>query len=481
MRRGLAVLITMLLLFTGGLGGTTLPGVLAVDLPPEIFGSDIVIMQGDPNPIDVMAGITATDDLDGDITHLVIYDGEPIDKNTVGLYCMFYYVEDSSSQYGELFRFAVVVPDSNPFIWPPEIYIELGQEFDPFNYIRAYDLEDKDISASLEVLENTVDTDAIGAYEVTVKATDSNANSTTLTIPVFVEDFGNPENEPEIHADTMILKVGDLYDPLAGVTATDKTDGDITHLIQVEFDEVRTDAPGMYWTYYSVENSLGVIGGNGRKVVVLADSNPVIFSAEQWELGIGEDFEGFIRMSEAFDYEDGDISDLVHVESHNIDFDVAGEYELTLMVEDSDHNQARFTVKVIIIDYTYPTLDAYGGVLFLGQDFNPMNYVSAWDREDGDLTDQVVVVQNNVNTQIEGSYEVIYSVTNSAGKTTTKTAVFEVVRMPEFRIFIIFNGHSYEIEANLFEGTMFFTSPVHIPAGSLVGIEIYMEGNMMVN
>ncbi len=233
MRKSLAILISLVLIFAGGVHSNAMQNVLAVDSPPEITGNDIVILQGDPNPIDVMAGISAIDDNDGNITHLVIYDGEPIDTSKVGVYIMFYYVEDSSSQYGEWMRYAVVVPDSNPFIWPPEIYVELGQEFDPFNYIQAYDLEDQNISSSLEILGNTVDSIIPGLYDVTVRATDSDSNSSTVSIPVYVEEFGKPEKEPEILAETMILKVGDPYDPLAGVTATDETDEDITHLVRL--------------------------------------------------------------------------------------------------------------------------------------------------------------------------------------------------------------------------------------------------------
>ncbi len=196
-------------------------------------------------------------------------------------------------------------------------------------------------------------------------------------------------------------------------------------------------------------------------------------------MGIGNDLEEIARNAEAYDYEDGDISALIQVESHNVDVNVAREYELVLLVEDSDHNQDRFTVQVLIVDYSYPSLDANGGVLFLGQEFDPLNYAYAWDMDDGDITDRIEVLQNDVNTQVEGSYTVTYSVTNSSGKTTTKTATFEVVKLPEIKIFIIFNNNSYEVETNLFEGIMRFNSPVLIPAGSLVGLEIYMDGELM--
>ena len=48
--------------------------------------------------------------------------------------------------------------------------------------------------------------------------------------------------------------------------------------------------------------------------------------------------------------------------------------------------------------------------------------VTAIDILDGnkDLTDQIIIDDTNVNYNVVGSYKVIYSVTSSANKTTTK-------------------------------------------------------------
>ena len=50
-----------------------------------------------------------------------------------------------------------------------------------------------------------------------------------------------------------------------------------------------------------------------------------------------------------------------------------------------------------------------------------MKYATAKDAEDGDLTEKIKVVRNNVDTSKAGTYEVTYLVTDKEGATATKT------------------------------------------------------------
>ncbi|MGL4774661.1 MAG: immunoglobulin-like domain-containing protein, partial [Clostridium sp.] len=62
-----------------------------------------------------------------------------------------------------------------------------------------------------------------------------------------------------------------------------------------------------------------------------------------------------------------------------------------------------------------------------GSYFNSMYMVQASDKEDGDLTDNVVVT-GSVNNQVAGDYQLTYSVADSKGKKTTKTRTIKVVK-----------------------------------------------------
>ena len=45
--------------------------------------------------------------------------------------------------------------------------------------------------------------------------------------------------------------------------------------------------------------------------------------------------------------------------------------------------------------------------------FDAKEGVTAWDEEDGDITDRIEVVSNNVDTSKAEKYEVTYNVTDS--------------------------------------------------------------------
>ena len=47
------------------------------------------------------------------------------------------------------------------------------------------------------------------------------------------------------------------------------------------------------------------------------------------------------------------------------------------------------------------------------QTFDPLEGVQAYDVEDGDITNQIKVIHNNVNTNHVGTYQVIYEVVDS--------------------------------------------------------------------
>ena len=68
-----------------------------------------------------------------------------------------------------------------------------------------------------------------------------------------------------------------------------------------------------------------------------------------------------------------------------------------------------------------PTISASDKTITVGDKFEPLKDVTATDEEDGDLTSQIKVINNTVNTKKAGTYEVTYQVTDSQGAAVTKT------------------------------------------------------------
>lgn len=68
-----------------------------------------------------------------------------------------------------------------------------------------------------------------------------------------------------------------------------------------------------------------------------------------------------------------------------------------------------------------PTITASDKTLPVGDEFHPLDDVTASDEEDGNLTANIEIIKNDVNTSKVGTYEVIYKVTDTQGANVTKT------------------------------------------------------------
>ena len=82
-----------------------------------------------------------------------------------------------------------------------------------------------------------------------------------------IEGSGLTNHYPNIMAEDLVLTVGDFFDPLKGVTATDQEDGEIKD-IQVISNTVDTTKAGTYEVTYKATDSHGASSTKTIKVVV---------------------------------------------------------------------------------------------------------------------------------------------------------------------------------------------------------------------
>lgn len=73
-----------------------------------------------------------------------------------------------------------------------------------------------------------------------------------------------------------------------------------------------------------------------------------------------------------------------------------------------------------------PVINAKDQTLTVGDKFDPMKGVTATDKEDGDLTDKIVIAKNTVDTSKAGKYTIDYEVTDNGGTRVRKTIVVTV-------------------------------------------------------
>ena len=83
-------------------------------------------------------------------------------------------------------------------------------------------------------------------------------------------------------------------------------------------------------------------------------------------------------------------------------------------------------VPVLVSVKGIPVIKAEDKTLSVGDTFDLLKDVTAIDREDGDLTDKIEVIYNNVDTTKAGTYEATYKVIDTQGASSTKTITVTV-------------------------------------------------------
>ncbi|MED1630402.1 immunoglobulin-like domain-containing protein [Bacillus mycoides] len=398
--------------------------------PESLFPSmdinyDTTIYVGDP--FDPMAGVSAYDSKDGDITDKINIVGE-VDLFEPGTYNLDYTVANSRG-FSVIKQVSVWVKRGEKPILrlPYKVSINVGDNFDPMAGVSATDEEDGDITSKIKV-DGNVDTSKPGTYEVTYTVTNSKGLTIVRKQPVKVKETEGTKNEAPVLTVpfTTTLHVGEEFDPMAGVSATDKEDGNLTNKVKYK-GNVDTSKPGKYIVEYWVVDSKGVNATATQTVIVkeneeIPDMEPKLTVPVEATINVGDKFNPLSGVK-AIDNEDGDITSKVTVDG-NVDTSKPGTYELTYKVTDSKGHTVTAKQTVTVKQKVEPkdedpvlTVSAEA-TINVGDKFNPLSGVKAIDNEDGDITSKVTV-DGNVDTSKPGTYELTYKVTDSKGHTVT--------------------------------------------------------------
>lgn len=398
-------------------------------------GGPTLLNVGDANTFSYSDPVQAWDPVDGILTDQIVKSGDIVDPATPGVYFETFTVTNSAGVTTTATRGVTVGMETEEYFSPSihgfPVMLDLGDPFFPGD---AFILTGNVIN----FVGDTVDTNVPGVYTVNGSVTDASTGDTltatstvtvgapTITVP------GSP-NLGGVYIGTSV-PAGSPFDPFDGVTAVDPVEGDITDQVTVR-GRVDTNMVGSQYLEYSVTNSAGVTSTVLRVVEVQeASAVPSLNVPSYTHLTVGEWFDPMSGVT-AVDAEDGYLTERVAVYGY-VDTSTPGSYALTYEVTDSDGNTVTAWREVSVgssVDYA-PNVFAPDVRLALGGTFNPLTGVDAWDSEDGDVTSQVVVVNNPVDTSVTGTYYVQYEVTDSAGNVGTggRTVTVYDPSVPQF-------------------------------------------------
>ena len=359
-------------------------------------------------------GVTAKDSVDGNLTSKVKVTGK-VDVKKVGEYQLKYTVSDAAGNAAvEKIRTVLVGDTERPIIslkGNPEITIEAGDVYNDAGAV-ATDVGDGDLSEAIKV-SGEVDSNKPGTYELKYDVKDSAGNeAVTFTRTVIVVDT-TPPVITLVGESIVTVEVGSDYED-QGTVANDSVDGDLTSKVKVT-GKVDVQKVGKYQLKYNVEDASGnaakelvrnvLVGDTGRPIISLrGDSNTTIEAGSIYE----------DAGAQAIDTGDGDLSSKIEVVS-TVNTDKIGEYTVTYTVSDSSGNEAVEVKRVVkVVDTTTPV------ITMLGSAAKTVEAKSVYIDEGAtavDTHDEALVVTSvsTVNTDVVGSYTVIYNVSDASG------------------------------------------------------------------
>ncbi|MCK5096060.1 MAG: PKD domain-containing protein [Candidatus Pacebacteria bacterium] len=264
---------------------------------PEIFGADtpLILYVGDTG-IDTlaMAGVTADDTEDGDLTSEIDVDVSGIDTSIVGTTSITYTVDDHGHPTGinilsdtvirEVQVVAVgvniaptaIITGVTTVILGNPIMLSATSSDDTDGTIEEYLWEFDGATSSADTMSHTYS--ATGTYPVVLTVTDNDGATSTDTVNVIVEEEAVEENQQPVITliySTLTLTVGDSFDEFGGhATADDVEDGDITGDM-IATSTVNTAAAGSYTVEYGVKDLEG-LAADPKTLIVTVNNKTVV-------------------------------------------------------------------------------------------------------------------------------------------------------------------------------------------------------------
>ncbi|EPI04316.1 hypothetical protein D920_00254, partial [Enterococcus faecalis 13-SD-W-01] len=307
---------------------------------------------------------------------------------------------------------------SEPIIHATDMTYSVGETLNPLLGVTAEDPEDGDLTSQVKADAAGVNMSKVGDYNLKLSVTDKDGNTTEKTVTIHVVD--NISDGPAIKgAEDVRIDERSKFDPLKGISAEDSQGNDLTANLTYT-GSVDTSTPGVYTLKYYVYDTNGKVATATRKVTVQSDtSKPVVMSPDKLTIKQNSKFDPTLY-AQAYDSEDGDITDKISIRGQ-IYTDKIGSQLLTYEVIDSDGNKTskQMEVDVVAVLGNAPIISGADDIkINVGDKFDPVSGVTAYDNEDGDLTSELKY-GGIIDTGKAGEYTINYTVWDSDFNTST--------------------------------------------------------------
>lgn len=236
--------------------------------PVITVDSEMLYVSLDATEEELLAGVTAFDEKDGDLTDKIIV--ESISRFTEpGVSVVRYAVCDHDNHVSSAVRKISYANYQPPqFTLKDSLVFGVSQNINIRSILGAQDLIDGDISNKVIITANEYSSNVVGVYHISAKVTNSKGDMISLQLPVYVEDISLSAPKIQLSDYLVYLECGEGYNLTSNLlSAVDSQKNDLTAQVRIDTN-LDTSVPGMYEAHYRVYDEFGRVGHEILTVIV---------------------------------------------------------------------------------------------------------------------------------------------------------------------------------------------------------------------
>lgn len=239
---------------------------------PQITAeTDVIEVTSEYTREDLIKGISAWDEKDGDLTSQVVI-SSPSRFIEKGVCNLTYTVFDSSYQSASLTRKVKFTDYHSPrfTLSEPLVFVEgEGNSQEVLNRLGAQDVLDGSRKDWIVQKESDVNYQFPGEYSITFEVENSYGDSVSEELPVHVVSADSQQMQIGLSTGIVYITVGQEVDPTSYIDEVTGIIGEKIDPGMVSVDsEVNTDVPGCYEIHYQVKDDQGARGETWLTVIV---------------------------------------------------------------------------------------------------------------------------------------------------------------------------------------------------------------------
>lgn len=339
-----------------------------IDYSPVLSGYNGYYITNVDNPIpfkNLMAGVKAIDDTDGDITDKIeiVKDDYSQNRFTVGTWEIVLKATDSNNNSSTLKIYVDVIDDVKPVInGSTNFVVETTDNHDIdyfYSFLEIVDNYDGNISNDVKVLTDdyTANRNKEGVYYVECFVEDGSGNrlNFTITITVHYTDVVKPIFTGKFSYEVGKTEIVSIETILSGVSVNDNYDGEIKNIrIESDYYSYAPNRVGNWKIILSAKDKAGNIAEQEILITVYDDIKPT-FYLDTYTINIDlrnntlelNDFVNLISRTNGIEKE---INYRVTYDDYTKNKEQVGEYQVILEIDNKP-----LELKINVIDSLYKT------------------------------------------------------------------------------------------------------------------------------